>query len=289
LALKAGSSSHKEKDSINPYDELYIYYVHGRVRDEDEMSFGAHFLGNWVEDNSSFLFFSIPSRNVVSEFLKKQTDLEFIDQFRFTYEQWQGGGSTPFRIENLHVTPPWEEREIDEKDIKIIIDPGVVFGTGHHPTTRDCLSALTYLQKGCSIGRVLDLGTGTGILALASVVLGAKKVMAVDLNPLAVKTAKKNIHLNGYEEKIEVLEGKAEDFVTEPADLLVANIHYDVVAKLLESSSIREKRWFIISGLLRSQARTLGSKLETYGLRLVREWDHEMTWHTLLLENKCLK
>ncbi|UCB50913.1 MAG: 50S ribosomal protein L11 methyltransferase, partial [Deltaproteobacteria bacterium] len=174
---------------------------------------------------------------------------------------------------------------VEDGKTEIILDPGVVFGTGLHPTTEDCLKAMAHLHGQSSLGRVLDLGTGTGILAIAAARLGAEKVLAVDLNPLSVKTARRNVRLNGLEGSIEVVKGMAEDFVEETADLVVANLHHSVIVKLLEKEGFMEKRWFIISGLLRSQVRETRDQLGERALYVAREWDQEGTWYTLLVRN----
>ena len=77
---------------------------------------------------------------------------------------------------------------------------------------------------------------------------------------------------------------KAQDFVDQPGDLVIANIHHEVVEDLLEKCGFRQKRRFIISGLMRSQVRDVKGQTQKYGLEVVREWDHEMTWYTLLLK-----
>ncbi|MDY7036047.1 MAG: 50S ribosomal protein L11 methyltransferase [Thermodesulfobacteriota bacterium] len=283
--MKTKNNSY-EKDHKGPYENLYIYYFQGQVDDKHERHFGEHFLGNWVEENNSFLFFSRPSHEIISGIIQRQPGLELIDDYFFTYDQWQGNGLTSIRIENVIIVTPWEDKEIDKGEKKIIIDPGMVFGSGLHPTTRDCLKALIYLQRHDPVERVLDLGTGTGILALTVASLGAKNVLAVDLNPLSVKTTQKNIQLNHAEKVITVIKGKAEDFVHETADLVVANIHFEVIARLIEKKCFKDKRWLIISGLMRSQARDVKAKLEAYDLQVKHEWDHEMTWYTLLVKNE---
>ena len=144
---------------------------------------------------------------------------------------------------------------------------------------------MAHLHGQSSLGRVLDLGTGTGILALAAALLGAEKVLAVDLNPLSVKTAQKNVRLNGLDGSIEVVEGLAEDFVEKTADLVVANLHHSVILKLLEKKGFMEKSWFIISGLLRRQVREIRYQLDKRDLHVTREWDQEGTWYTLLVRN----
>ncbi|UCF56365.1 MAG: 50S ribosomal protein L11 methyltransferase [Deltaproteobacteria bacterium] len=271
--------------SNGPYKDLFIYHIKGQVTDEDELAFGEKFVGNWVEDETSFLFFSVPSREIVLELLRKRSDLESIEDYHFTYEQWQGSALKPTVIEHFCIQPPWYELDAGEGEVKIILDPGVVFGTGLHPTTRDCLRTMVHLHRQFTLDRVLDLGTGTGILALAAAFLGAKKVLAVDLNPLSVKTAQRNIRLNDLEGSIEVVKGQAEDFVDEAADLIVANLHHSVIENLLEKKGFQEKSWFIISGLLRSEARDTKSQLKKYNLHVVHEWDHEMTWFTMLVRN----
>ena len=265
-----------------PYSDLYIYLIQGRVDTYEEDLLGHAFLGNWVEDNSSFLFFSAPSPEIVSRFLEGRPALKLIDDYHFTYEQWQGGGLEPFRVEHIHVVPPWGSAEVEDDEIKIVLDPGVVFGTGLHPTTRDCLRAMVHLGRNQTWNRVLDLGTGTGILAVAAVLLGGDKALAVDLNPLCVKTALRNVAMNGLQGAIRILEGDVLDFAYEPADLVVANIHYDVMNRLMQIKGFLEKEWFIFSGLMRSQVRDLKSIMTKGGIEIIREWDHEMTWYTLL-------
>jgi ribosomal protein L11 methyltransferase len=264
------------------YKELYIYMIQGTVSKRDELFLGDAFLGNWVEDNSSFLFFSRPSKESVTELVGRHADLSLADHYHFTYEQWQGGAAGPISIDRFLIIPPWEEVDQDEGLIKIILDPGVVFGNGMHPTTRDCLRALAYAQIQRPFGKVLDLGTGTGVLALAAAALGAVKVLALDLNPLCVKTAVENVRLNALDGIVRVVEGRAEDFADEPADLVVANIHDDVIKKLIDGRNFNINDRLIISGLMRSQYREVKDRLERKRFWILREWDFEMTWFTIL-------
>jgi ribosomal protein L11 methyltransferase len=268
--------------SCTPYEDLYIYLVEGQVMEKDEIGLGKEFLGNWVEDSNSFLFFSKPVRARIEVLLRDRADLVLIDEYRFAYDQWQGSVSEPIRVDPFLIIPPWVDIEPNPEEILIKVDPGVVFGTGIHPTTKDCLRAIISLQEGHRV-KVLDLGTGTGILALAAGFLGAGEVTAIDLNPLAVKTTKRNVLLNHLEGIISVVQGQAQDFVDQPADLVIANIHHGVVEELLEKEGFRQKPRVIISGLMRSQVRDVKVQTQRYGLEVVREWDHEMTWYTLLL------
>jgi len=286
-ALKA-ESERQRKEIKGPYEDLFIYYLKGQVKEEEERSLGAHFLGNWVEDDTSFLFFSVPCPENVLKLVEKRADLELIEDYNFSYEQWQGSALRPVAIAHFLIHSPWEDVAVEDGKTEIILDPGVVFGTGLHPTTEDCLKAMAHLHGQSSLGTVLDLGTGTGILALAAALLGAEKVLAVDLNPLSVKTAQRNVRLNGLEGSIEVVEGLAEDFVEKTADLVVANLHHDVILKLLEKEGFLEKSWFIISGLLRSQVQEIRYQLSERDLHVTQEWEQEGTWYTLLVRNQGL-
>lgn len=265
-----------------PYQDLHIYLIEGIVSDREEAGFGEHFLGAWVEGDTSFLFFSTPARDRVASLLRTRPELRLSEEHRFTYEAWQGTRLDPVKIGRFLVVPPWNRTGVQGRDVEIILDPGVVFGTGIHPTTADCLRALDFLRERFAFRSVLDLGTGTGILALAAAALGAVEVVAVDLNPLCVKTARRNVGLNHVEKVVDVLEGSAEDFAADSADLVLANIHYDVLNHLVEGEAFRRAPWLIVSGLMRSQGRDIRKKLERCGASIAGEWDGDGTWTTLL-------
>jgi ribosomal protein L11 methyltransferase len=278
-------SDTQRREKNGPYGDLFIYHLKGQVREQEELALGEHFQGNWVEDDASFLFFSVPSRQSVLKLIEKRLDMELIEDYHFTYEQWQGMALTPMRVAHFLIRPPWRDVHKDDRETEIVLDPGMVFGTGLHPTTQDCLRAMVHLHEKSRLGRVLDLGTGTGILALAAALLGAEEVKAVDLNPLSVKTARRNVQLNGLEGSVEVVKGLAEDFVEESADLVLANLHHTVIVKLLNSPGFMKKSWSVISGLLRSQVREIRYQLGEVGLHVIREWEQEGTWYTLLVNN----
>ena len=265
-----------------PYQDLYIYYLEGPLNREEETLLGPDFLGNWIEEDSSFLFFSHPSKGLVQRIIDKDKRLRLMDEFYFTYEEWLGGKIKPHKVSRFLIVPPWEDSQEGDEEIKILLDPGVVFGTSLHPTTRDCLLALVKIYEKYQFHRVLDLGTGTGILAIGAALLGSGRILAVDINPLAARTALLNVRLNGLEERIEVREGLAENFVDYYSDLLIANIHYDIILKLIKEEGFVKKKYFILSGLMRSQARDVRLQLSKYPIEIIHEWDHDIIWHTIL-------
>ncbi|MBI3912519.1 MAG: 50S ribosomal protein L11 methyltransferase [Armatimonadetes bacterium] len=137
----------------------------------------------------------------------------------------------PQRVgERILVVPGWEQPEPRAGDVVVRIDPGQAFGTGSHPTTRLCLAALeNHLRAG---DRVLDWGTGSGILAIAATLLGAREVLAVDVDPIAVEAARANVQANDVADRVVVVHGDLVAVPTAggPFDLAVANIVAEVIA-----------------------------------------------------------
>jgi ribosomal protein L11 methyltransferase len=268
------------------YGDLYIYYLEGRVPSTSGI-FNPHFIGNWEEEGFSFLFFAEPSEEFVLKFIENHDGLKLIDQYQMSYEEWQGGKFSSLQIGSFMIIPPWENEKINfakPDKMKILLDPGVVFGNGLHPTTQDCIEAMELLFSVHPIKSALDLGCGTGILALVAGKLGCRKCFALDFNLLASQTAYNNIKLNGLTQKILVAQARAENFVDLPVDLLIANIHYDVMKKLLDSQGFFKKKWFILSGLLRSQATNVADWLKRPEVKIIKKWERDNIWHTILGE-----
>jgi len=274
-----------------PYKDLYIYYLKGHLASDGEI-FSKNFIGNWEEDEFSFLFFSEPSKKKVENLLNAQPHLTLLDNYHMTYDDWHGETLAPFRAGRFFITHPWDKIR-DNPDIgsdtgsdtgpdefHIILDPGVVFGTGTHATTYNCLEALELAFSSSKVQSALDLGTGSGVLAIAAAKLGCKKILAVDKNLLAAMTAEKNVQLNNVEESVMVIQGSAEIFIDNHADLVIANIHFDVMKNLLNSEGFLSKKWFILSGLLRSQAEDVACTLKQKGAEIIKRWERDGIWHT---------
>jgi ribosomal protein L11 methyltransferase len=271
---------------MGPDDPLIIYELEGILADP-EVFFNKNFLAHWREEESHFLFFSHPQEEDLREFLKTQSGGTWVRTHNLSYKDWQGGAVVDsLAVGRFIFIPPWVSRVEDPEGIIIRLDPGVVFGSGTHPTTRDCLQALLWIYDREQLRRVLDLGTGTGILSLAAVSLGAEEVLAVDLNPACVRAAEKNVDLNNLKKKIKILEGRAEDYIQRPADLLIGNIHFAVIRELMAHQAFFEKKWVVLSGLLRSEYLEVKHRLQVPGFEILKEWDSDFTWFTLVGRNK---
>jgi ribosomal protein L11 methyltransferase len=263
-----------------PYKTLYIYEICGEIKGSRNF-FKDNFIGCWNEQESSFLFFSQPHEEEVKA-LVDQRGLSLLTRNTLDYRAWQAGEELrPFNIGNLVFSPPWENVRIGKGETLVRIDPCVVFGTGYHPTTRSCLRALWEIYQKERPAKMLDLGTGSGILALAAAKWGAKRALAVDCNELAVETALRNVSANGELEHIEVRLGKAEDFVDEEADLICANIHLQIVESLLKKRTFFQKKWFILSGIFEKDGEEIERQLNQKSTQIVQKL-REKNWLTLV-------
>ena len=261
-----------------PCNELFIYYLEGTL--QEDPSGLKHFIGNWQEDGFSFLFFTEPSLDQVQDLVRVSPSLRFIDHYQMSYHDWVGDKVTPFCTDRFFISPPWDASIPPSSKLRITLDPGVVFGTGAHPTTRDCIEALELTYRSRPVGTGLDLGTGTGILAIAAARLGCPLTLAVDMNRLAAKTAERNIRLNQLQQAVLAVQGSADDFIHIQADLLIANIHYDVMKRLVCSDGFLNKRIFILSGLLRSEAADIEHRLMQLPVNILNKWIRDGIWYT---------
>ena len=184
------------------------------------------------------------------------------------------------------IKPSWLEYTPQTGECVIELDPGMAFGTGLHPTTRLCLAALEkYVAPGIEM---LDVGTGSGILAIGAAKLGAARVDARDIDPIAVETAQKNIAASGLENIIRV----TRDSVTNDAaphlyDIVVANIFADTIAELAPALAAHLKRdgVFIGSGILVERAPLVENALAAQNMTLV-EKQQEADWLALVYRFK---
>lgn len=185
----------------------------------------------------------------------------------------------PARItHDLTIVPSWTDYEVTTGEKTIKLDPGMAFGTGTHPTTKMSLFALEQVLRGGET--VLDVGTGSGVLSIASSLLGAKEIFAYDLDDVAVRVAQENIALNAGTENIHVAAGDLLKGIDIEADVIVANILADILVNLTDDAYrlLKDEGYLIMSGiisekwnLVRESAEAAGFFLETHMIQ--DEWN----------------
>lgn len=219
-----------------------------------------------------------------------------IDLIACKNEDWENNWKQYFHAmpigEKLLIKPLWEELQEEKTDRCVLkIEPGLAFGTGTHDTTRLCLETLErYVGAGKT---VLDIGCGSGILSIASLLLGADSAVGVDIDSLAVKTAVENGETNGFgEPELKILQGDLTDKVTGKYDIVVANIVADVIIMFCENVGrfMKEDSIFITSGIIDTREEDVLAAFEKYGFK-VKERHTSGGWvcfaATLSQVNRC--
>lgn len=156
--------------------------------------------------------------------------------------------------EKILIRPTWRDDYEPNGRVVLNLDPGIAFGTGTHETTRLCLEALEKYVTADT--QILDVGCGSGILAVAALLLGAKRAVGVDIDEMAVKTAKENAALNGVSDKIEIIHGNLTDKVSGTYNVVAANIVADAIILLSEDMKnfMSDDAVYIMSGIIDSRA-----------------------------------
>jgi ribosomal protein L11 methyltransferase len=169
------------------------------------------------------------------------------------------------------IKPSWEQYESKDDEIVLEMDPGMAFGTGTHETTTLCIDALDRYLKGGET--VVDIGCGTGVLAVSALLLGAEIATAIDLDSNAVQIAKENAERNRVNHRMEVIHGNLLDQVYGQFDIAVANIIADVIIDLTKSIRrfLKPNGLFIASGIILDRLQDVLEEMEASGLELIEK------------------
>ncbi|WP_270172311.1 50S ribosomal protein L11 methyltransferase [Paenibacillus sp. SYP-B4298] len=199
----------------------------------------------------------------------------------------------PLRVsDRLTIKPTWEEYEPSEGEAIIELDPGMAFGTGTHPTTALCLRTLEKVIQGGE--SVIDVGTGSGILAIGACQLGADRVLALDLDPIAVSSATENVKLNRLESRVQVhlsdllgvinarnsgAAGAPELNVQVPVDLIVANILAEIILLFVDDvyAALKPGGIYIASGIYENKESAVEEGLAASGFEVLERY-REDNW-----------
>ncbi|MDR1313771.1 MAG: 50S ribosomal protein L11 methyltransferase [Deltaproteobacteria bacterium] len=262
---------------------------------------GPQLEGYHWEADFAFLFCS--ARADMGRLFAAVPGLELRKEHLLRYDEWQDGANArPIVLGPLSILP-WEGDGVPEEKTAdgsiggvcgwpkklppVYIDPGLAFGYGGHPTTRACLGFLLRImspQNRNPPKTFLDLGCGTGVLALAALRLGGENALGVDYSHLAAECAVRNARLNRMAGKCVFEHGQAADRAGHPAEVLMANLPLAVHLELLDNNAYSVRRYLILSGLLPREANELKSRLKE--ALDFRELDNhrDERWSSWLLE-----
>ncbi len=194
-------------------------------------------------------------------------------RFRNVSEQdWANEWKQYFHVthvgETLVIKPSWEEYTAQAGEHVIEIDPGMAFGTGTHHTTNMCMALLEKVLP--ANATVFDVGTGSGILAIAAALLGAKEVKAVDIDAVAVRIAAENIADNGLSDKIDVKEGDLLHGTEGKADVIIANIISDIIIMLLKDIPVKleDNGIFLACGIIKERDADVVAAAHANGMQI---------------------
>ena len=270
-------------------DELYWDYIDEKLLEND------------TEETKIMAYFSEEETNlpekiaVIKEKIRNLTEFGLsigsgtVELSNVNQEDWESAWKQYFKpvhvTDRIVVKPEWEEYSPQEGEIVIEIDPGMAFGTGTHETTSMCINQI---EKNLKAGdRVIDIGSGSGILSMAAVLLGAEKATGVDLDPVAVRGALENVELNNLQDKIEILHGNLTDVIEEKADIVVANIMADIILILLEDvrEFIKDDGLFISSGIIQEKRAAVEARLLEKNFSIV-EVETKGEWCAITAQKK---
>lgn len=187
----------------------------------------------------------------------------------------------PFRVgRRFLIAPPWN-RASEPGRLSMVVEPGQAFGTGHHPTTRGALRALERLSAQRRFKRALDVGTGSGILAIAMARLGVASVLGIDLDEAALENARRNVRLNGAQRRARLARTPSTR-LKGPFDLVVANILSTALIELAPELKrlLGPEGRLVLGGILAREARAVAARY-TPGVRLV-ETRTDRGWVTMV-------
>ena len=231
----------------------------------------------WFEENPSLPSLVESLRNRLSEmgrssqnFGSLQLELRSVNDQSWT-DVWKKYFKPFYAADHLVVKPTWEPFDPAPGDRVIEIDPGMAFGSGTHETTGMCLSMLEEVISGGE--EIIDVGTGSGILAIGAALLGAGRVLATDIDPDAVRVAAENVRNNHVDHIVSVTQGNLLDHVSTVCDICVANIISDVIISFAAPlmPHIRPGGLFLCSGIVSVRADEVAQALTDAGYEILRK------------------
>lgn len=228
-----------------------------------------------------------PLRNDVEELLHNEGILDYYFE-DIEAQNWNALWESNFEEvevkDKVLIRAPFHDPRPNYKGLEVIIQPKMSFGTGHHATTRLMVEML--LGSKVEGRRILDMGSGTGVLAIVAAKLGAKSVLAVEIDDMAEESVRENIVLNGVADKVVSVCGDVAAIEGERFDIVLANINRNVLLADMKAyaATLSHGGELIMSGFLEEDIPLLLKKAKTLGLKLVGELAHE-EWRAIRVQN----
>ncbi|TCT27030.1 [LSU ribosomal protein L11P]-lysine N-methyltransferase [Melghiribacillus thermohalophilus] len=261
------------EDLVRQHDSLYgeVYDLNPDDYPEEGVYIKAYlpmssFLGETVEEikqaiNNLMLYDIDLGKNKIT--MSEVNEQDWATAWKKYYK--------PVKIsEKITIIPTWEDYEpVNSDELIIELDPGMAFGTGTHPTTVLSLQALEqYVKKGHT---VIDVGSGSGVLSVASILLGAENVYAFDIADVAVKSTTINAKLNQVEDKIHVKQNNLLDGVDTEADVVVSNILAEIIVRFTDEAfgCLKPGGFFIASGVIQGKKQEVKEKMIQSGFDIL--------------------
>ena len=247
------------------WEIAHIDLIEQELRDRDK-SFGIIHIYISEEDNAA------EAAGYLCELLSADKVYYEIEKFDVNDSDWADGWKKFFKCtevgEKILIRPSWEDYDKNTDRIVLSIDPGAAFGTGTHATTSLCLELLEGYVTDKS--RVLDIGSGSGILSIGAILLGAEHADGVDIDAAAVKVANENAEINGVSDKTNYIVGDLAEKISGKYDIVCANIVADVIIRLLENvdNYMEKDAVLITSGIIDSREKDVTSAFEKFGFSI---------------------
>ena len=285
---------------VEPLSQIFYRYGQGGVVTEQEGSFNPDEGESLPSDTWVTIKTYVPLNSTTEDrrnridvgvrLVSHVSNISVLCERVVEQEEWENAWKDYFTV--LHIghrtviCPSWQQYSPDKNDIFISLDPGMAFGTGHHPTTKMCLEIIeTSIKPGMDI---VDVGCGSGILSIASAKLGARSIIGLDIDPIAVKVAKQNIRDNNVASIVRIIEGSLphNDVADNASHVTLVNISAKVASDLatelkrLTTSAGR----IVASGIFEAHEEQVYQSMVNEGMSLDERFS-EGDWITLVLTN----
>lgn len=267
MALPYGMyiEDYSDMEEVAPTVGIVDYYD-DELLNKDKSSAVIHIYINKSDNPLEAINFICERLSASNVKFAKETDECDVDKWAVEWKKYY----KPFKIgQKMVIVPSWEKYESNKDDIVLKMDPGMAFGSGTHETTSLCIELLEKYVN--SDKTVLDIGTGSGILSIAALLLGAKSALGTDIDGKAVSTAAENAELNCVSIRADYRQGDLAECVDGKFDIVCANIVADVIIRLTDNVKkfMADGGIFIMSGIIDSREQDVADALAAHGFKTV--------------------